>query len=59
MAVSGVSSAYFVYDHPRHKDLPRFVEPNSTIPCIDTSNRFILMVDRGETNVTASMSLEK
>ena len=59
MAVPGVSSAHFVYHHPRHKDLPEFVEPTGTVPCIDTLNRFISMVDRGVTNVTASISLEK
>ena len=59
MAVPGVLSANFTYDHPNHKDLPKLVKTDSTIPCRDTLNRFILSVDRGERKVAASMSLEQ
>ena len=59
MVVPGVLSASFIYDHPNHKDLPKVVKTDSTVPCRDTLNRFILSVDRGERKVTASISLEQ
>jgi hypothetical protein len=59
MAVPGVLYACFAYGHPRHKHLPKLLEIDSTIPCEETLNRFILSVNRGGRKVTISTSLEE